>query len=206
LLETILHWISIYGYAAIYALLMFGIVGLPIPDETMLVFCGYLVSRGHLKPVQTFAVALFGSISGITTSYLIGRTLGLGFVHKYGRYVHLTEGRLEYVHRWFDRIGHWLLFVGYYIAGVRHFTAILAGTSCLEFRTFAAYAWSGAAVWVSTFLAIGYYFGEHWEEVAAMIHENMLLISAVIVLLALAYALWLWKRRRRLARSSDEQR
>ena len=206
MLETILHWISIYGYAAIYALLMFGIVGLPIPDETMLVFCGYLISQGHLKPVQTFAVALFGSISGITTSYLIGRTLGLGFVHKYGRYVHLTENRLEYVHGWFNRIGHWLLFVGYYIAGVRHLTAIVAGTSRLEFRAFAAYAWSGAAVWVSTFLAIGYFFGEHWQEVAALIHENMLLISAIVVLLAAAYALWLWKRRRRLARSSDEQR
>jgi membrane protein DedA with SNARE-associated domain len=199
LLELILQWISTYGYIAIYALLMFGIVGLPIPDETMLVFCGYLISQGHLKPLQTFAIAVFGSISGITTSYLIGRTLGLGFVHKYGRYVHLTETRLDYVHGWFNRIGHWALFVGYYIAGVRHFTAILAGTSSLEFRTFAAYAWSGAVVWVSSFLLIGYFFGEHWRDVADLIHQNTLLISAIVLLLAAAYALWWWKRRRRSA-------
>ncbi len=196
MLELILQFVSSYGYIAIYALLMFGIVGLPVPDEMMLVFCGYLVSHGHLRPVATLAVAAFGSISGITTSYLIGRTLGLGVVHKYGRYVHLTEKRLDFVHSWFDRIGHWVLFVGYYIAGVRHFTAILAGTSCLEFRTFALYAWSGAIVWVSSFLAIGYFFGEHWREVAELLHRNTLLISAVVGLLAIAYALWWWKRRR----------
>ena len=195
MLESILHWIATYGYAAIYALLMFGIVGIPIPDETMLVFCGYLISQGRLQPVPTVAVAFFGSISGITTSYFIGRTLGLGFVHKYGRYVHLTEPRLEYVHGWFNRIGHWALFVGYYIAGVRHFTAIVAGTSRLEFRAFAAYAWSGAFLWVCTFLAIGYFFGEHWKEVAEMVHENMLLISGVALLLAAAYGLWRWKHR-----------
>lgn len=197
MLEFILQWIATYGYVAIYGLLMFGIVGLPIPDETMLVFCGYLISQGHLKPVPTVAVAFFGSISGITTSYIIGRTLGLGFVHKYGRYVHLTEKRLDYVHGWFNRIGHWALFVGYYIAGVRHFTAIVAGTSRLEFQAFATYAWSGAFLWVCTFLAIGYFFGEHWKEVAAVIHENMLLISGVVILLATAYGIWWWNRNRR---------
>ncbi len=194
MLEFILQWIATYGYVAIYALLMFGIVGIPIPDETMLVFCGYLVSQGHLQPVPTLAVAFFGSISGITTSYILGRTLGLGFVHKYGRYVHLTESRLDYVHGWFNRIGHWALFAGYYIAGVRHFTAIVAGTSRLEFRAFAAYAWSGAFLWVCTFLAIGYFFGEHWKEAAAMVHENMLLISGVVLLLAALYGLWRWRR------------
>ncbi len=195
MLEFILQWISVYGYIAIYALLMFGIVGLPVPDETMLVFCGYLVSQGRLNPAQTFAVAVFGSISGITTSYLIGRTLGLGFVHRYGRYVRLTEKRLDTVHAWFDRIGHWALFVGYYIAGVRHFTAILAGTSCLEFRAFAVYAWSGAVIWVSTFLSIGYFFGEHWREVADLLHRNTLLISAAVLFVAAAYAVWWWSRR-----------
>jgi membrane protein DedA with SNARE-associated domain len=41
--QHILAWITEYGYAAIVGLLMLGIVGLPVPDETLLTFTGYLV-------------------------------------------------------------------------------------------------------------------------------------------------------------------
>jgi len=198
-MDLILQWVSHYGYFAIFFLLMFGIIGLPIPDETMLVFSGYLIARGRLHPGLAALTAFLGSVSGITTSYLIGRTLGLGFVHKYGRYIHLTESRLENVHRWFNRIGHWALFVGYYIAGVRHFTALVAGTSCLEFRAFAKFAWSGAFVWVCTFLAIGYYFADQWENVAHLIHTNLLVASAVVILaiLCVVAVRWMLLARRR---------
>src|SRR5216683_1728303 len=154
-MDAVFQWITTYGYGAIFLLLMLGVVGLPIPDETLLVFCGYLISRGRMNPLAAWLSALAGSWCGISLSYMIGRTLGLGFVHRFGKYVHITEARLQKVHEWFDRIGHWALFVGYYIAGVRHFTAIIAGTSCLEYRHFATYAYSGAFVWVCPVLGLG---------------------------------------------------
>ena len=52
-------------------------VGLPIPDETMLTFSGYLVFRGTLSLPMTLAVAFAGSVSGITLSYALGRFLGI---------------------------------------------------------------------------------------------------------------------------------
>lgn len=42
-------WIVRYGYGAIFVLLMLGIVGLPIPDETLLLFVGYLSGNGTLR-------------------------------------------------------------------------------------------------------------------------------------------------------------
>src|SRR5216683_6866798 len=192
-MDAVFQWITTYGYGAIFLLLMLGVVGLPIPDETLLVFCGYLISRGRMNPLAAWLSALAGSWCGISLSYMIGRTLGLGFVHRFGKYVHITEARLQKVHEWFDRIGHWALFVGYYIAGVRHFTAIIAGTSCLEYRHFATYAYSGAFVWVCTFLGLGYFFGEHWREVAEMAHKNLLWISLVVLAAAIGY--YLYRRR-----------
>ena len=47
--QQVLAWITQYGYLAIFFLLVFGIIGLPIPDETMLTFSGYLVYMGHLS-------------------------------------------------------------------------------------------------------------------------------------------------------------
>src|SRR6478672_8060401 len=149
-MEAVFAWVAEHGYRALYLLLALGVVGLPIPDETLLVFTGYLIGRGTLHPVGAFAASVAGAWTGISGSYLLGRTLGVGAVHRYGKYVHFTEARLARVHRWFDRIGHWMLFVGYYIAGVRHFTAVVAGVSRISIFSFIAYAWTGGLLWVST--------------------------------------------------------
>jgi len=188
-MDGVLQWITTYGYGAIFVLLMLGVVGLPIPDETLLVFCGYLVSKGNMHPLAAWLTAIAGSWCGITLSYTIGRTLGIGVVHKYGKYLHITEERLAKVQAWFDRIGHWALLVGYYIAGVRHFTAIVAGISKLQFTHFMAYAWTGGILWVTTFLTLGYFLGENWKRIAESIHHYLLYVSLVVIAAALVYYL-----------------
>lgn len=193
-MDPLLDWVSQYGYAAIFILLVSGIVGLPVPDETMLVFCGYLVSKGKLHPVLTWLTAVCGSMCGISISYWIGRKLGLSVIHRYGKYIHLTEDKLDRVHAWFDRIGHWLLTIGYYIPGVRHFTALTAGISRMSFRSFMAFAYAGAVIWVSTFLSIGYFLGERWPQVLAAVHKNILIFTLIFV--GVAVIVWLVRRRR----------
>jgi len=191
-MEGVFAWVAAHGYWALYLLLALGIVGLPVPDETLLVFAGYLIGRGTLHPLWTFAAAAGGAWTGISISYILGRTLGIGVVHRFGRFLHITETRILRVHRWFDRIGHWALFIGYYVAGVRHFTAILAGTSGVSAQTFLAYAWSGGALWVTTFLTLGYYIGEDWRRIAGLVHRYLL--AGSIVVLAAALLVYFWRR------------
>jgi len=190
--EQVLHWISQYGYLAIYLCLVFGIIGLPIPDETMMTFSGYLVYNGTLSLPLTFATALAGSISGITISYALGRYLGIQVVHRYGKYLHVTEGQIQVAHGWFERVGHWALTVGYFIPGVRHFTAYAAGISELSPKSFALFAYSGALIWVSTFIALGYFLGDRWKVVEAHIHSYLLGLGIAIGAGLIAYLVW-WK-------------
>src|SRR5713226_5898792 len=117
-MELISSWITNYGYFGIFSLLLLGIVGLPIPDETLLTFAGYLVYKGHLHPVRTLAAAVLGSMCGISLSYVLGRTLGLYVVKRYGPIVHVTPEKVDEVHRWFARVGRWALMFGYFLPGV----------------------------------------------------------------------------------------
>jgi len=186
--NTVLQWVATYGYVAIFTLLVLGIVGLPIPDETLLASCGFLVFQGHLSLIPTVISAFTGSACGITCSYLIGRTVGWKFLHsRPGRLLHVKDEQIERVHQWFNRIGHWALMIGYFIPGVRHFTAIVAGTSKLEYRSFALYAYGGAAIWVGIFLFIGYHFGKNFEAILAAFEHNLKTASIVLGLLILAY-------------------
>ena len=190
-MDAVLQWVATYGYAAIFGLLVLGIVGLPVPDEWLLVFSGYLVYSGRLSLVGTLTAASLGSCVGITCSYLLGRTLGLPLIHsKVGRSFHITDQQIQRVHDWFNRIGHWALFIGYFIPGIRHFTALIAGTSCLEFRPFALYAFSGAVFWVCTFVFIGLHFGEHWKVVFETVEHHLRTAAMAGVVLLLGYLIW----------------
>jgi membrane protein DedA with SNARE-associated domain len=192
------NWAAQYGGFALFFLLVFGIIGLPVPDETLLVFCGYLIYKGKLNPVGTWLGGALGSLVGITGSYIIGRTLGLGLLHsRFGKRLHITDARIRKVHDWFDRVGHWALFIGYYIPGVRHFTALVAGTSRLEFHSFALYAYAGGCVWVSSFLMLGYWFGDDWERMFAMVHRNLVAVSLIAGGVVLVYFLVRWYQRQR---------
>lgn len=192
--QQILAWITQYGYGAIFVLLIFGIVGLPVPDETLLTFAGYLIYRGSFSLPLAFVSAAAGSASGMTISYTLGRVLGLAVLHRYGKYLHLTPERLARAHAWFERIGHWALTLGYFIPGVRHLTAYAAGMSEVSPHQFALFAYTGTILWVTTFLSLGYFLGERWETVEKNIHHYLVIGSIAIGLLVIAY--WLWRKLR----------
>src|SRR5215813_3157878 len=99
--ELAFQWITRHGYAGIFSLLVFGIVGLPVPDEWLLTFSGYLVFKHILFVVPTFFAAFLGSACGITLSYTLGRVFDTYILLKYGYLMHLTPERLERIHSWF---------------------------------------------------------------------------------------------------------
>jgi len=193
--QHVLAWIAQYGYLAIFCLLTMGIVGLPVPDETLLTFAGYLVYAGHLSLAPAYFTALAGSLCGISLSYTLGRIFGLPLIHRFGRYIHISEEDVGKAHAWFRRVGHWGLTFGYFIPGVRHLTAYAAGMSALEPAQFALFAYPGGAMWVATFVGLGMVLGERWHAVEANIHRYLL--WAVLAAAAAATGYWLWRSRRR---------
>ena len=196
-MEASLQWVAQYGYVAIFTLLVLGIVGLPVPDEWLLTFAGYLICKGKLQLLPTIAAASLGSMCGISLSYGLGRTLGFYLIRKYGRFLHVTTGRLNQVHNWFERVGRWTLLFGYYVPGVRHLTAYVAGSSKLELPVFALLAYTGGFIWSLTFISLGYFLCEKWAGVTEKIERNLLISSAILLILFLAY-FFLWRKKPKL--------
>lgn len=193
-MQWLFPWIAQYGYGALFLLLMFGILGLPIPDETLLFFCGYLIWKGRLHFDLTVLTAFAGSSCGISLSYVLGRRYGRRLIHHYGPRVHVTPQRVHRVYDWFHRIGGWALTIGYFVPGVRHFTALVAGMAHMRCLKFAGFAYLGAAIWVSTFLSLGYMVGEGWEQTSEMLHRWILIGTEILAVSA--FVLWRLRRSR----------
>jgi membrane protein DedA with SNARE-associated domain len=188
--QLVASWLAHYGAPALFILLMLGIFGLPVPDETLLVFAGVLVGRGQLRPVPVLAAAFSGAAVGITVSFVVGRFAGLPLLARYGSVVHVSAAMIARVEEWFGRVGKWLLTIGYFLPGVRHLTALVAGASGLSAWTFAAFAYAGALVWVSCFVVVGYTVGDEWSRIAGPLHRQITAAAGVAVLIVLAVVLW----------------
>jgi membrane protein DedA with SNARE-associated domain len=181
--------ISHYGYIGLFVLLVLGIVGLPLPDETLMAGAGYMVLHGEMRLLPAFLAAVTGSCCGITLSFALGRTVGYPLVSRYGYLLHLSEQKFERVRRWYEKKGRWVLTFGYFVPGVRHAIAIVAGTSRLRLRTFAVFAYSGAALWATTFLSAGYFLGDQWQRGSTLVRAIIVLVLGSGFIVVLAYGL-----------------
>ncbi|MGO0063309.1 DedA family protein [Brevibacillus fluminis] len=187
--------IAHYGYAGILIALSLGIVGLPIPDETLLTYAGFAAYQGTLSLPLVILFSFCGSASGITVSYAIGYKLGLPFLKKFGPKIHITEEKITGTHRMFERYGNILLIIGYYIPGVRHLTAYVAAISQMDFRKFMVFAYTGAFIWTLTFVLLGYFLGERW----VLVHQGIKRygVYVLIALLLIAAGVWLYRQRKK---------
>ncbi len=197
-MENIPHFLSTYGYLGIFLLLMVGIVGLPIPDEIVLAFAGYMIFKGYLHPLPAALAAILGAFCGITVSYSLGRSLGFYLLQKYGRFLRVSPEKLARVQAWFHRVGKWALFFGYFIVGVRHLTALVAGASRVRFRVFALFAYTGGLLWALSYIFLGYFLGEELPRVSPELRRFFLISSGLIFLLISAFFLFRHFKNRRL--------
>jgi membrane protein DedA with SNARE-associated domain len=182
--QQLLAWISHYGAFALFGLLALGVVGLPVPNETLLTLAGALIRKGQLSLIPTVIAACAGNVSGATMSYLLGRFVSKAFLHK-----HFHKGMVQ-LEMWFERIGKWALTFGYFIPGVRHFTAIGAGSSEFPFPLFARYAYSGAILWTLLFLSLGYFIGAHLPSSLEQIKYKTLLACLIGALCVAGYEIY----------------
>lgn len=186
-LEHLLELISRYGYGGIAVLLALGIVGLPFPDETLLTLTGYLIFQGTLHPVPAYLSALLGSCCGITVSFAAGRYGALRLVRRFGSRIRLSEEHLAKGRMWFERRGGVALTLGYFVPGLRHVIAIIAGGTGLGYPRFAAFAYSGAGIWTAVFISAGFLLGKSWERFPDLARTLAVILFILFLVIAGVY-------------------
>ncbi|API92161.1 alkaline phosphatase [Virgibacillus pantothenticus] len=165
-MSNLASFITHYGYIGIFIILVLGIIGLPLPDEVLLTYVGYNVFLGHMSLNLSILVAILGSMIGISISYLLGQKLGIPFIKRFGPKLHIKEKNLRWAQKSFNKYGGIFLICGYFIPGIRHIAAYIAGICNYHYLRFAAFAYIGSIIWASTFIILGIILGNHWEYIA----------------------------------------
>jgi membrane-associated protein len=193
------HW----GYAAIVLVVVLGNVGLPVPEETILVLAGYLVWLGQMRPLLVLAVGISSAVAGDNLGYWIGHRYGRPVLDRYGRF--LTPERLQSARDLMARRGAFAVFAARFVPGLRVLAGPLAGAGDLRFPAFFIANALGALVYVPCAVglgyAVGYGLGDYVERLRRVIGdvEHVILLAALVS--GVAYLGWRALKARRPRRS-----
>lgn len=170
LIDLLLHvdkslgiMLATYG-PAVYALLFVivfaetGLVVFPfLPGDTLLFVGGAFCASGAMNVWLLVGLLIVAAVTGNTVNYFVGRTIGHKvYTHNY-RWLDRTS--LQKTHAFFEIHGGKTIVLARWLPVVRTFAPFVAGVSEMSPRKFQLYNVSGAALWVATLVAAGYFFG-----------------------------------------------
>lgn len=141
--------------------------GLPFPGRLVLVVAGALAASQDRNVLPVVGLAALGAIIGDHVWYLAGRRGGATPLRWYCR---LTLGSRRCVDRasdYYRRHGAWAIVGGRFMAGVRIFTAPLAGAGLIPYRRFLALEIAGALLWAGLFVLGGFFLGARAMDLLA---------------------------------------
>src|SRR3989442_7173312 len=199
--RTISSLVASYGYVVLFFLVALESLGIPLPGETALLTAAALAALGHLSIYAVVATAVVAAVIGDNGGYWIGRKGGIALVRRYGRRIHLNESQLDRARGFFERHGPKTVFIGRFIALLRTWVAVLAGTARMPYGSFMFYNALGGVCWAVMFGTLGFVFGRNLPRLEHYIGQASLagaLLVALVVGLVLGWR-WFERNRTRLA-------
>ncbi|MCH5583416.1 DedA family protein [Shimazuella sp. AN120528] len=185
-MEQLMHWISEYGYFALFFCLWLGIVGMPIPDEVIVMTGGFVSSLGVLQLVPSFIVTYLGVVSGLSIGYTLGRHYGVGLTKKFQE-KEKWRPYLAKSEKLVDKYGKFALILSYFLPVVRHVIPYVVGSHKMKFRHYALYSYSIGLIWTAAFFLVGYQFGTAIPAIASASRNWGYVALGVIVVSIVIY-------------------
>jgi membrane protein DedA with SNARE-associated domain len=160
---SVQHFISQYGYVAVFLLMLAESACIPIPSEVIMLFGGALaagaVPGAHPSLAGIVLAGVLGTVAGSYISWAVGRYAGQAAVRRWGRLVGLRDHDIDRATRWFERHGPAAVLFGRVIPVVRTFISLPAGFAGMPAGRFGLYTTLGCIPWTAALGIAGYALG-----------------------------------------------
>ncbi|MEZ4813673.1 MAG: DedA family protein [Bdellovibrionota bacterium] len=162
-LTTILNTPAFALWGPFFGLLMCG-MGLPIPEDIILVVAGFLAGQNGHPILPPILVTYTGILLGDSFIFFVGKSVGHKILRSKLAQKILSPERLEKSREAFHKYGIWVNFFGRFLPGVR--TAIFFTGGTLKYPFYKFFLMDGLAALISAplFVWIGYWAGQTFNE------------------------------------------
>ena len=199
LLQTWLGWVENWGYPGVIILMAMESSIFPVPSEIVIPPAAILAaSGGGMSIVGVIAAGTFGSWLGSAITYWVALFVGRPVVLRWGKYFFIPPDKLERAERFMHRYEGGGIFFARLLPVIRHLISIPAGIIRMGFLKFSALTIIGAAIWCTVLAWLGGKVGDKLRAagndpldpealVAAVKHESLWIVAAVLVVCVLYF-------------------
>jgi membrane-associated protein len=189
--QTILPYILLYKYWALFVVTFLSSLAIPIPAGTLLVASSAFASQGYFNFIVVLLVVIVANIIGDNICYWIARIYGRR-IFDYFRFTRkviesknfkLIEAKLR------QRPG-FIIFISRFEAIATLTVNGVCGISKVPYRKFLLYEAIGAVGDALLYGLIGFLFGDSWEAVNKLIGN----FSIIVFIIIIGGVLLFWKR------------
>jgi membrane protein DedA with SNARE-associated domain len=215
LLGAVWQFVQDYPDPVVFTLLVLCGLGLPMPEEPILLMAGavaFKLSSGQhqgmeIQLTRMTAVCATGILIGDLLCFHLGRTVGRGIFRFRVVKLIATRPRRVRAERFFHRYGPWAIFIARFFAGVRlvmYFSAGMSGR--VSYLRFLLMDFLGVLVSVPISIWIGYVVYRElsdWEAAKARLGTfHLVLVSGI----AAGLLVWFVLARKKRAADREEER
>lgn len=188
---------GIAGYVVVLFTLVACGLGVPIPEDIILISGGYIASLAGHTEWPMVVTGLVGIILGDSITFFAGRRFGLSLVHRtvLGRY--LTVERLQKTDALFKKHGEKILVAARFMPGVRAVAFFSAGAMRVPYWKFLLFDGVAALVSAPLWVILGFRVG---PTVVGWAKQFSAVLVAIVLVLLAAFLVYRYVRGRRLAR------
>jgi len=189
-------WVRDGGYPAIIVLMAMESSIFPVPSEVVVPPAAFYAAEGKVTLWGVVLAATFGSWLGAAITYWVSRWLGRVVVVRFGKYLLISEKKLEMAEHWMHRYEAGGIFFARLLPVIQHLISIPAGIVRMGFGMFSAMTVVGSFVWCVVLAWLGNVARqkepglldpEHPEKMIAFIKSQSHGIVLIILAMAVLY-------------------
>jgi membrane protein DedA with SNARE-associated domain len=183
------HYISEYGYVAIFLIVFLQELGVPNPvtNEFILLFSGYLTFSGVLNFWLVFLTAVSADFIGTTVLYAVFYRCGAWIVEHRAKWIPVSPARLERIAHRISTRGRWSIYVARLIPFLRGYASVAAGLLEIPPNVFMPAVIVSAVTWSGGYVTAGWLLGPYWDRAANRI--GSVEVAVLVGILTVAAAL-----------------
>jgi membrane protein DedA with SNARE-associated domain len=181
-------YIEHFTYLGLLIVLVLCGLGLPVPEDAVLLTGGFLAHRGVVQYPVTLAISFVGVITGDCSLFFLGRHFGTGLLRYFGLMHPNSRRSIARMRSFMQRHGHRAVFYGRFLAGLRALVYLSAGSLGVPISRFLIYDIMGAVISVPLVVSLGYYFA---PEIEKILHYLGGIQHALLIVVALSALIWI---------------
>lgn len=188
---------GIWVYALLFLIVFVetGFVVMPLlPGDSLLFAAGAIAATGAMDPAVLCLLLFVAAALGDTVNYHIGHYIGPKVFEHENRFI--KREYLLQTRAFFERHGGKTIIIARFMPIIRTFAPFVAGVGAMQYQRFLLFNLVGAALWVVSFVVLGYYFGN-----LPVVKENFTLVIFAIIGISVMPGVIAWARHKLDARS-----